>query len=102
MKIKELKVKTVSLKKILIMNQHDETRKILELIREQQIITTNSNKKILTEGNLATKKTVLATQSVDTSWEAEIQLEYIDNKQTRLDMLGNWVLILQDKNEAMN
>ena len=68
---------------------------------DYSIISDIKNRKILTEGNLVTKKTVLATQSVDTSWEAAIQLEYIDSKQTRLDMLGNWVLILQDKKEAM-
>ncbi len=34
------------------MNQHDETRKILDLIREQQNVTLNSNKKILMEQSI--------------------------------------------------
>ena len=38
------------------MNQHDETRKILEIIRENKRITNNPNKKLLTEQDLGVQE----------------------------------------------
>ena len=38
------------------MNQHDETRKILEIIRENKRLTNNPNKKLLTEQDLGVQE----------------------------------------------